>query len=141
MKCGREHVVPLSRQAVDILNEMNKIKCGSYIFFSPKNPGKAISSVLRHKCFKDGQFYGIATAHGFRAMWSTLLNEEGFNPDVIEAALAHKSGDAIRDIYNRSKYFEQRKIMMQWIGDFVDDARKGVIRRSGGHQGLKVVNM
>ncbi|EFN4483379.1 integrase [Escherichia coli] len=74
-------------------------------------------------------------------MWSTLLNEEGFNPDVIEAALAHKSGDAIRDIYNRSKYFEQRKIMMQWIGDFVDDARKGIIRRSGGHQGLKVVNM
>ncbi|EGK6862581.1 tyrosine-type recombinase/integrase [Salmonella enterica subsp. enterica serovar Glostrup] len=141
MKCGREHVVPLSRQAMDILNEMNKIKCGSYIFFSPKNPGKAISNVLRHKYFREGPFYGVATAHGFRAMWSTLLNEEGFNPDVIEAALAHKSGDVIRDIYNRSKYFEQRKIMMQWIGDFVDDARRGIIRRSGGHQGLKVVNM
>lgn len=90
MKCGREHVVPLSRQAVDILSEMNKIKCGSYIFFLQRI-GKAISSVLRHKCFREGPFYGVATAHGFRAMWSTLLNEEGFNPDVIEAALAHKA--------------------------------------------------
>lgn len=86
------------------------------------------------------KFKGIVTLHGFRSMWSTLLNEEGFNPDVIEAALAHKSGDKIRDVYNRTTYLEQRKIMMQWVGDFFDDARKGVINRSGGMKGLRVVN-
>lgn len=53
------------------------------------------------------------------------LNEEGFNPDVIEAALAHKSGDKIRDIYNRTTYLEQRKIMMQWVGDFLMRREKG----------------
>ena len=59
---------------------------------------------------------------------------------MIEAALAHKSGDKIRDIYNRTTYLEQRKIMMQWVGDFFEAAREGVINRSGGKKGLKVVN-
>lgn len=86
------------------------------------------------------KFHGVATLHGFRSMWSTLLNEEGFNRDVIEAALAHKSGDAIRDIYNRTSYLEQRRIMMQWVGDFFDAARNGIIQRSNGKKGLRVVN-
>ncbi|EPQ9499222.1 tyrosine-type recombinase/integrase, partial [Escherichia coli] len=62
------------------------------------------------------------------------------NPDVIEAALAHKSGNTVRDIYNRTSYIEQRVIMMQWIGDFVDSARRGVIVRTHGKRGLKLVN-
>ncbi|MCE3116178.1 tyrosine-type recombinase/integrase [Enterobacter sp. ASE] len=140
MKTGREHIVPLSSQAMDILNVMSEMRYGDFIFYSDKYPKKAISRALRHKYFMNGPYSGQATAHGFRSMWSTLLNEEGFNPDVIEAALAHKSGDAIRDIYNRSKYLEQRKIMMQWVGDFYEDARKGIIRRSNGRQGLKLVN-
>lgn len=140
MKTGREHIVPLSTQALEVIQRMGAIKYGEYIFYSPKNPRVAISRALRHKYFMEGPFSGMATAHGFRSMWSTLLNEEGFNPDVIEAALAHKNSDVIRGIYNRTNYFEQRKIMMQWVGDFVDNARNGMIQRSDGHQGLRVVN-
>lgn len=140
MKGGREHVVPLSIQAIGVIQKMGEIKYGEYVFYSTKNPRVAISRALRHKYFMEGPFAGEATAHGFRSMWSTLLNEEGFNPDVIEAALAHKNSDAIRGIYNRTNYFEQRRIMMQWVGDFVDDARNGIIKRSDGYQGLRVVN-
>ncbi|WMY72742.1 tyrosine-type recombinase/integrase [Buttiauxella selenatireducens] len=140
MKTGREHVVPLSSQAMFILNEMRKHKYGEFVFYSDRKPQQAISKALRHKYFLEGPFAGVATAHGFRAMWSTLLNEEGFNPDVIEAALAHKNSDAIRGVYNRTTYFEQRKIVMQWIGDFIDSARKGIVKRSNGFKGLKVVN-
>ncbi|WP_371337488.1 tyrosine-type recombinase/integrase [Klebsiella quasipneumoniae] len=140
MKSGREHIVPLSTQALKVIQCMAEVRYGDFIFYSPKKPNQAISRALRHKYFMEGPFLGEATAHGFRSMWSTLLNEEGFNPDVIEAALAHKNADAIRGIYNRTSYFEQRRIMMQWIGDFVDDARNGIIKRSGGHQGLRIVN-
>ncbi|EHO5627770.1 tyrosine-type recombinase/integrase [Salmonella enterica] len=140
MKMNREHVVPLSSQALAILEEMKKIRYGQYVFFSQTNPKTPIKRwlVSSHMC--RGKFKGEVTCHGFRSMWSTLLNEEGFNPDVIEAALAHKSGNAIRDIYNRTTYLEQRRIMMQWVGDFLDSARAGVITRSGGHKGLRVVN-
>ncbi|MGP6445679.1 tyrosine-type recombinase/integrase [Rahnella aceris] len=140
MKCHREHVVPLSSQAIDILLKMKEIKKGKYIFFSLKNSGCSIGARNLSNHISIGPFSGRATLHGFRSMWSTLLNEEGFNPDVIESALAHKSGDAIRDIYNRSKYMEQRRIMMQWIGDFFDSARKGIIVRSSGYKGLKIIN-
>lgn len=140
MKCHREHVIPLSTQALCILEEMKKIRKGKYIFFSTRAKNSPMGRNTVNGVLSNGPFRGVATLHGFRSMWSTLLNEEGFNPDVIEAALAHKSGDAIRDIYNRTNYIEQRRIMMQWVGDFFDAARNGIIQRSGGKKGLRVVN-
>ena len=140
MKCHREHVVPLSSQAIQILRYMEKIKKGRYIFYSSRTKDAPMGRNTIKTPLAASKFKGVATLHGFRSMWSTLLNEEGFNPDVIEAALAHKSGDKIRDIYNRTTYLEQRKIMMQWVGDFFEAAREGVINRSGGKKGLKVVN-
>ncbi|MFE4270038.1 tyrosine-type recombinase/integrase [Escherichia coli] len=140
MKCHREHVVPLSSQAISILRTMQEIKRGRYVFFSSRTKDAPMGRNTIKTPIAASKFKGIVTLHGFRSMWSTLLNEEGFNPDVIEAALAHKSGDKIRDVYNRTTYLEQRKIMMQWVGDFFDDARKGVINRSGGMKGLRVVN-
>lgn len=136
-KC--EHVVPLSSQALMILEEMKKYKKGEYIFQSATK-GNPIPRRTISKAISQGPFGGRVTPHGFRSMWSTLLNEEGFNPDVIEAALAHKNGNAIRNIYNRTTYLEQRRIMMQWVGDFLDSARRGVVSRSGGRKGLMVVN-
>ncbi|HDC2544455.1 TPA: tyrosine-type recombinase/integrase [Salmonella enterica] len=140
MKAHREHAVPLSTQAIAILKEMEKIKRGTYIFYSSTSKNSPMGRNTIKTPIAKSKFHGIATLHGFRSMWSTLLNEEGFNPDVIEAALAHKSGDAIRDIYNRTNYMEQRRIMMQWVGDFFDAARRGIIQRSGGKKGLRVVN-
>ncbi|MFX2611290.1 tyrosine-type recombinase/integrase [Enterobacter mori] len=139
MKGKIEHHIPLSSQALSILIELKKIKRGDYVFYSQK-VNKPISHTAIFLCLKRLGFAKKITQHGFRAMWSTLLNEEGFNPDVIEAALAHKSGDAVRNIYNRTTYFEQRRIMMQWVGDFFENASKGIIQRSGGHKGLRVVN-
>lgn len=136
-KC--EHVVPLSSQAIGILKDMQKIKHGKYVFPS-RVAGKPLPRRSISGLISDGPYSGRVTPHGFRAMWSTLLNEEGFNPDVIEAALAHKSDNAIRNIYNRTKYFEQRRIMMQWVGDFMDSARNGIINRQNGRKGLKLVN-
>ncbi|EAM5558412.1 tyrosine-type recombinase/integrase [Salmonella enterica] len=140
MKAHREHVVPLSTQAIAILKDMEKIKRGTYVFYSSTSKNSPMGRNTIKTPIAKSKFHGIATLHGFRSMWSTLLNEEGFNPDVIEAALAHKSGDAIRDIYNRTNYMEQRRIMMQWVGDFFDAARRGIIQRSGGKKGLRVVN-
>lgn len=140
MKAHREHVVPLSTQAISVLKAMEKIKRGSYIFYSATSKDSPMGRNTIKTPMAKSKFHGVATLHGFRSMWSTLLNEEGFNRDVIEAALAHKSGDSIRDIYNRTSYLEQRRIMMQWVGDFFDAARNGIIQRSNGKKGLRVVN-
>ena len=78
--------------------------------------------------------------HGFRSLASTTLNESGFNPDVIEAALAHGSGNRIRDIYNRTTYIEQRRVVMDWWGKYVDSARDGVTLQVDGYCGLQLVN-
>ena len=59
------------------------------------------------------------TAHGFRALASTILNEEGFNSDVIEKQLAHIDSNSVRRAYNRAEYIEDRNKMMQWWSDFV----------------------
>ncbi|MCA2402613.1 integrase [Enterobacter sp. CCUG 70166] len=140
MKSGREHIVPLSSHALEVLSGMKKIKKSNYIFYGAHNPENPIVRSSIFHALKRLGFSQEMTLHGFRAMWSTLLNEEGFNPDVIEAALAHKSGNKVRDTYNRSTYLEQRAVMMQWVGDFVDSARNGIIRRTSGMRGLKVVN-
>lgn len=58
--------------------------------------------------------------HGFRAMASTLLNEKGYRPDIIEAQLAHKEKDAVREAYNRAEYLEERRKMMQEWADYLD---------------------
>ncbi|EAM7299634.1 integrase [Salmonella enterica subsp. enterica] len=140
MKGKREHVVPLSSQALDIIQRMRKIKKGAYVFYGAYRENNPITNSAITVAINRSGFAKEMTAHGFRSMWSTLLNEEGFNPDVIEAALAHKSGNSVRDIYNRTTYLEQRAIMMQWIGDFVDAARKGIINRTSGKRGLRLVN-
>lgn len=61
--------------------------------------------------------------HGFRAMASTLLNEKGYKPDIIEAQLAHKEKDAVREAYNRAEYLEERRKMMQEWADYLDSLR------------------
>ena len=76
-------------------------------------------------------FENKLVAHGLRSLASTILNEEGFNPDVIEAALAHTGKNEVRNAYNRATYLERRKPMMQWWSEHIQQAATGNMSLSG----------
>ncbi len=119
MKTKREHVVPLSFQALQILEIMNPISAHrEYIFPSRNNPKHPMNSQTANAALKRIGYGGKLVAHGLRSIASTALNEHGFNPDVIEAALAHSDRNEVRKAYNRSTYLEKRKDMMAWWGSF-----------------------
>jgi integrase len=76
-------------------------------------------------------YKGRQTAHGFRSIGSTALNEQQFSPDVIEAALAHIDKNAVRRAYNRSDYLEQRRAMMSWWSEYIEQAASGKVGVTG----------
>lgn len=141
MKVGRPHTVPLSNYALGILNEAKhyKISGSDFVFVSTVNPGKAFSRSSITNRITESEFNRRIVPHGFRSLASTVLNEEGFHPDVIEAALAHKSGDSTRDIYNRTNYLEKRRVLMEWWGDFLAAAERGEILETTGDKGLRLI--
>ncbi|WP_338121843.1 integrase domain-containing protein [Pantoea ananatis] len=117
MKAKREHVVPLSSQALEILEIMKPISSHrDYIFPSRHNPKRPMNSQTANAALKRIGYSGKLVAHGLRSIASTVLNEEGFNSDVIEAALAHSDKNEVRKAYNRSTYIEKRKELMNWWG-------------------------
>lgn len=117
MKGKREHVVPLSPQALDILEFMKPISAQrEHVFPSRNDPKQAMNSQTANAAIKRMGYGGKLVAHGLRAIASTALNEAGFNADVIEAALAHTDKNEVRRAYNRSTYLEQRKELMCWWG-------------------------
>ena len=79
------------------------------------------------------------TAHGFRSLASTTLNEQGFDPDVIEAALAHTDKNQVRSAYNRSIYLERRRVMMTWWSEYIMDAAKGNVSLAHNARNLRLV--
>lgn len=131
MKMRQPHVVPLSRQALDLLCEMRTLSgSGRYVFPSVRTrmrplSDNTINAALRRLGYPKDQM----TAHGFRTSASSLLNESGYwNPDAIERALAHTVGGSIRRIYNQSAYWSERVEMAQWWSDYLDDLREGGTR-------------
>ena len=128
MKMGEQHIVPLSRQAVAILRELQILTCGGrYVFpslLSAERPmsDNTISAALRRLGYTSDE----QTGHGFRSMASTLLNEQGFPPDVIELQLAHGERNKVRAAYNRAQRLGERRKMMQEWGDFLDALRGDV---------------
>lgn len=132
MKMNREHVVPLSEQALVILNRMKPFSGHKeYVFSSRIKPTQPMNSQTVNAALKRAGFGGVLVSHGLRSIGSTALNEEGFSPDVIEAALAHVDKNEVRRAYNRSDYLEQRKPMMQWWADFITAADSGSVMDSG----------
>lgn len=120
MKANREHIVPLSPQALDILEVMKPISIHrEHVFPSRNDPKQAMNSQTANAALKRIGFGGKLVAHGLRSIASTAMNEEGFNPDVIEAALAHSDKNEVRRAYNRSTYLDHRKDLMSWWGLFV----------------------
>ena len=120
MKAKREHVVPLSIQALNILEIMKPISAHRlHIFPSRTDPKKPMNSQTANAALKRIGYGGKLVAHGLRSIASTALNEANFNADVIEAALAHSDRNEVRRAYNRSTYLTQRKDLLEWWGCYV----------------------
>ena len=128
MKMKQKHIVPLSKQAMAILKDVQALTGqGKYVFPSIRNPSRPMSENTINVSL---QRLGYDTsnqhcAHGFRSTASTLLNELGYNPDYVESQLAHKVGNDVRGAYNHAQYLEQRKAMMQHWADYLDGLRDG----------------
>ena len=128
MKKRREHVVPLSRRSLAIMAAAREITGGGrHVVPAMGKRDRPMSEntvtlALRRMGFDQKQM----TAHGFRAMASTLLNESGrWSPDAIERALAHKDGDQVRAAYHRGAHWKERVAMAQWWSDHLDSLREG----------------
>lgn len=121
MKMDSPHNIPLSRQALKILNHIGDIfgKSG-YIFPSVRNYRRPMSQNAMLYAMHSLGYHSKATVHGFRATFSTIANEEGFNGDVIEKALAHIERNRVRAAYHRSEYIDKRRDLMQWWADYID---------------------
>jgi len=121
MKMKREHAVPLCSQALAVLEQLRPVSGHrEFVFPSIKEPRQPMHAQTANAAIKRMGFSGELVAHGMRAIASTAMNEAGFNPDVVEAALAHLEKDEVRRAYNRSVYLKQRVELMQWWGDFVE---------------------
>ena len=117
MKMRLPHEVPLSRQALAVLEGVWDLSRGDLVFPSIRSTLRplsenAMNSALRRMGYTKDEM----TAHGFRASASSILNERGFDPDVIEAALAHQDEDEVRRVYNRAKYWNQRVQLHAVVG-------------------------
>jgi len=125
MKMRTEHVVPLSRQAVTLLQELRIIAGTSRYVFPGRNPDKPISNnTMLFALYRIG-YKRQMTGHGFRAIASTILNESGFRSDVIERQLAHCERNDVRSAYNRAEYLPERRKMMQKYADMLDALARG----------------
>ncbi len=125
MKMNETHIVPLARQSIVVLKEIQKISgdnFAGYIFPSQKNPHKTMSENTFLRAIEVLGYKGKTTGHGFRSVASTILNENHFKPDVIERQLAHGERDQIRAAYNHAEYLKERRTMMQWWADYLDKA-------------------
>jgi integrase len=130
MKMRTEHLVPLSKQVLSILLQVQRIT-GEYelVFPSERNRNEPMSdNTMRraiHRLGYDGNTAGKSKAvpHGFRANASSILNEKGFNPDAIERQLSHVERNGVRAAYlHHARFMDERQDMMQWWADYLDDA-------------------
>ena len=126
MKMRQPHLVPLSRQAIEILLQAKSLTGHHRYVFASLYPGdrpmseNTVNAALRRLGYKGDEM----TGHGFRAVASTLLNESGkWNPDAIERALAHKAADGVRAAYHRGAHWDERVAMSQWWSDYLDNLR------------------
>lgn len=129
MKMRDPHVIPLAPQAVALLKELKEISGPRLLFPSVTDPSRPISdntvnAALRKLGF-DGETHAKHVGHGWRAVGSTLLNEMGFAPDVIELCLAHKERSAVRAAYNRAQRLPERRALMVEYANYLDSLRDG----------------
>src|SRR6202050_362999 len=127
MKMKEPHIVPLARQAAAILRELEPLaRGGRYLFPSLRTRDRPMSeNTINAALRRLGYSSEEQTGHGFRSMASTLLNEQGFPPDVIELQLAHSERNKVRAAHNKAQRLPERRKMMQAWADYLDGLRKG----------------
>lgn len=126
MKMKRALMVPLSKQALVALKALHSLTgTKPYIFHSAASKAKHISNGAVLMALRRMGYQGRMTGHGFRTLASTILNEKGYAPDVIERQLAHEDANKIRSAYNRAEYLLERTKMMQDYADILEAMREG----------------
>ena len=121
MKMREKHIVPLSKQALQILKEVRALHNNpKFVFPSSVSPHKMMSENTMLYAMHHMGYKSKSTVHGFRGTASTILNENKFRPDVIERQLAHGERNKVRASYNHAQYLPERKEMMQWWADYLE---------------------
>ena len=119
MKMRIDHVVPLSKQAITLLSNIKKTyPSNDYVFHKANKP--LVDHAMIYALYWMGYKHRM-TVHGFRAIASTILNENSFRADVIERQLAHTEANQVRRAYNRAQYMNERTEMMSWWGDYLEN--------------------
>lgn len=126
MKKRRPHTVPLTDQALAILEAIKPYSGHrEYVFPADRNPRTHCNSQTANMALKRMGFEGRLVSHGMRSIASTTLNEHGWEPELIEVALAHVDKDEVRNAYNRADYIERRRPMMVWWSEHIQKAATG----------------
>ena len=124
MKKKRQHIVPLSPEMIEILELMRVISSRSqFIFPSEVKALESMNSQTANMALKRMGYGGQLVSHGMRSLASTILNEHGFAPDIVESALAHTDKNTVRAAYNRAEYVDRRRDMMDWWSKRVSQSR------------------
>lgn len=119
-KTAPPHLVPLSPPTLEVLKQLHGITGGrEHIFPNRNNPRRPMSPETLRRALHSMGFKGKADVHGFRSTASTILNEQGFNPDAIERQLSHIEKNKVRAAYNRAEYINDRREMMTWWANFL----------------------
>ncbi|MFP5497382.1 MAG: integrase domain-containing protein [Gammaproteobacteria bacterium] len=135
MKKRRPHIIPLTEHAISLLDTL-KPHSGhrDYVFPSDRNPRTHANSQTANMALKRMGFQDRLVSHGMRSMASTILNEHGWDPELIEVALAHVDKDEVRSAYNRADYIERRRPMMAWWSEHIQKAATGSLSASAINQ-------
>lgn len=121
MKSGKEHKIPLSEQAIKILEEVGEYTHDAkYVFHSPLSRTRPLTDVAVSSALKRLDFGDEIVPHGFRAMFSTIAREHGKRDEVIEALLAHTDSNKVRSAYNRADYADEKREIIQWYADYLE---------------------
>lgn len=126
MKKRRIHIVPLTDQALALLEAIKPYSGHrEYVFPADRDPRTHCNSQTANMALKRMGFEGRLVSHGMRSMASTILNEHGWDPELIEVALAHVDNNEVRSAYNRAEYIERRRPMMAWWSEHIQEASTG----------------
>jgi integrase len=140
-KGNGDHSVPLTEQTLKLLEFIKPISGHrEYVFPADRNPRSHANSSTANMALKRMGFDKELVAHGMRALASTTLNEQGFDPDVIESALAHVDKNEVRRAYNRAEYLVRRRKLMCWWSDHIEQAATGNMSLANAKQSLRLVN-
>ncbi|RQG73518.1 tyrosine-type recombinase/integrase [Pseudomonas aeruginosa] len=127
MKMRRAHLVPLPKQAVNALRDLERITGGYTLAFPGRNdPATPMSEAAVNQLLKRSGYDGRATGHGFRHTMSTTLHEQGYPSEWVETQLAHVDKNTIRGTYNHAVYLDGRREMLQWYADHLDSLASSI---------------